>query len=168
MTQKLKSLLGSLALIVVLAIALNYFNRNDAPSRPNASTEEQTRKNGSGYAQTAFDRNSQTREHRNQDYSAYKNKGFVTRERYVDHFRKHGAEFGNISMEEYLHQAQALRDKPAGGDILEDVRTDGVVTRYERSTRTFLAFNADRTIRTYFRPNDGEAYFHRQTWRERR
>ena len=168
MTRKLKSLLGLLTLIAVVAIALNYSNRNGATPPPNAPTEEQIRDNSSGYGKTTFDRKSQTRDDRNQDYSAEKNKGFATREKYVEHFRKHGAEFGTISMEEYLHQAQALRDKPAGGDILENVRTDGVVARYERSTRTFLAFNADKTIRTYFRPNDGEAYFHRQTRREQR
>jgi len=91
--------------------------------------------------------------------------GFATRRKFLDHYDKHGAEFGSISREEYLRQAQALRDSPAGGDILETVRADGVITRFDRKTGAFLAFNSDLTIRTYFKPNDGERYFRRQSKR---
>lgn len=91
--------------------------------------------------------------------------GFATRGKFLDHFEKHGAEFGSISREEYLRQAQILRDSPAGGDILEAVRDDGVITRFDRKTGAFLAFNSDLTIRTYFKPNDGERYFRRQSKR---
>ena len=91
--------------------------------------------------------------------------GFATRRKFLDHFEKHGAEFGSISQEEYLRQAQILRDSPAGGDILEAARTDGVITRFDRRTGAFLAFNPDLTIRTYFKPNDGEKYFRRQSKR---
>lgn len=79
-----------------------------------------------------------------------------------EHYQKHGAEFGRISEAEYLRLAQELRDRPAGGDILEAVRTDGVITRFDRSNGAFLAFDRDRTIRTFFLPNDGERYFRRQ------
>lgn len=89
--------------------------------------------------------------------------GFASRARLVEHYRKHGREFGNISMEEYLVIAQTLRDQSAGGSIVEAVRADGVVTRFDRETGTFVAFNReDGTIRTCFKPSDGEAYFHRQ------
>jgi len=91
--------------------------------------------------------------------------GFATRRKFLDHYEKHGAEFGSISREEYLRQAQVLRDSPAGGDILEVVRADGVITRFDRKTGAFLAFNTDLTIRTYFKPNDGERYFRRQSKR---
>jgi pyocin large subunit-like protein len=91
--------------------------------------------------------------------------GFATRRKFLDHFEKHGAEFGSISREEYLRQAQILRDSPAGGEILEAVRADGVITRFDRQTGAFLAFNPDLTIRTYFKPNDGERYFRRQSKR---
>lgn len=89
--------------------------------------------------------------------------GFESHEKYIQHFRKHGREFGMITREEYLQQAQELRDRPVGGEILEIVRRDGVTTRFDRKSGAFLAFNPDRTIRTFFRPNDGEAYFHRQS-----
>jgi pyocin large subunit-like protein len=88
--------------------------------------------------------------------------GFTSREKLVEHYHKHGSEFGSISMEEYLRVAQTLRDHAAGATIIEAVRTDGVTTRFDRETGTFIAFNRDRTIRTCFKPNDGEAYFRRQ------
>jgi len=58
--------------------------------------------------------------------------------------------------------AQELRDRPADDSVLEAVRGDGVVTRFDRKNGAFLAFNRDRIIRTFFKPNDGESYFRRQ------
>jgi pyocin large subunit-like protein len=87
---------------------------------------------------------------------------FRSRKQFEEHFAKHGREFGNISPEEYLHRAQALRDAPAGGPILEIVKPDGVITRFDKRSSAFGAYNRDRTIRTFFKPNDGERYFRRQ------
>lgn len=91
--------------------------------------------------------------------------GFATRQKFAEHYRKHGAEFGAVSREEYLRRAQQLRDRAAGDGVLEQVRADGVVTRFDRASGAFLAFNPDLTIRTFFKPNDGEAYFVRQSRR---
>lgn len=91
--------------------------------------------------------------------------GFRSRDRLEEHFRKHGREFGATSQEAYLRMAQTLRDRPVGGPVLEAVRGDGVATRFDRDGGAFLAFNRDLTIRTFFRPNDGEAYFQRQARR---
>lgn len=92
--------------------------------------------------------------------------GFRSRTRLVEHYEKHGREFGSISLDTYLAMAQTLRDAPAGGMVLEIVRpADGVVSRFDKSNGAFLAFNPDRTIRTYFKPNDGESYFRRQAKR---
>jgi len=88
--------------------------------------------------------------------------GFRTRRLLEEHYEKHGSEFGRISQEDYLRQAQTLRDNLVGSDILEAVRRDGVITRFDRATGAFLAFNEDFTIRTFFKPNDGERYFKRQ------
>ena len=41
--------------------------------------------------------------------------GFADSRRLDEHFEKHGAEFGNISKQDYLHQAQLLRDAKVGG-----------------------------------------------------
>jgi hypothetical protein len=93
--------------------------------------------------------------------------GFHDADRLAQHFRKHGAALGVASAGEYLRRAQALRDRPVGGALLESVRADGVVTRFDRATGAFLAFDRDLTIRTFFRPNDGERYFARQLARGR-
>ncbi len=91
--------------------------------------------------------------------------GFRSPQRLDEHFAKHGVEFGAATRESYLRQAQSLRDAPAEGTILEVRRPDGVISRFDRRSGAFLAFDADGTIRTFFRPNDGESYFRRQARR---
>jgi pyocin large subunit-like protein len=90
------------------------------------------------------------------------NIGFRTKRKLDEHYDKHGREFGSITKEEYLRLAQELRDASAGGDILEASRDDGTTSRFDRRSGAFLAFEHDLTIRTFFKPNDGEAYFRRQ------
>lgn len=88
--------------------------------------------------------------------------GFRTKRNLDEHYDKHGGEFGAISKAAYLRLAQSLRDRPLSSDVLESKRADGVTTRFDRQSGAFLAFNDDLTIRTFFKPNDGEAYFRRQ------
>ena len=88
--------------------------------------------------------------------------GFRSRRQFDEHYQKHGREFGRISQGEYLTLAQELRDAPSGGPILEAIKPGGIVTRFDRRHGYFGAYNPDRTIRTFFVPNDGERYFHRQ------
>ncbi|HUA86486.1 MAG TPA: hypothetical protein VMB85_21660 [Bryobacteraceae bacterium] len=91
--------------------------------------------------------------------------GFRTRRQFEEHYAKHGREFGRISAQEYLRMAQDLRDAPRGGPILEAVKPNGVMTKFDRRSGAFGAYNPDRTIRTFFRPVDGERYFRRQVRR---
>jgi len=91
--------------------------------------------------------------------------GFADQRRLDEHFEKHGAEFGRITKQDYLRQAQLLRDARVGGPILEAIRKDGVATRYDQQTGAFIAFNPNGVIRTFFRPNDGERYWRRQAER---
>jgi hypothetical protein len=91
--------------------------------------------------------------------------GFASRQKLIAHYEKHGQEFGPITMDEYLARAKGLRDRPAGGTVLEIVRPDGVVTRFNRATGDFIAFNPNGVIKTFFRPTAGEAYFRRQARR---
>jgi pyocin large subunit-like protein len=91
--------------------------------------------------------------------------GFASRQKLIDHYRKHGREFGTITMEQYLSGAQELRDRPSGGEILEASRPDGSVTRFDRASGDFIAFVRDGVIRTYFKPTDGERYYQRQLGR---
>lgn len=93
--------------------------------------------------------------------------GFADPRRLDEHFQKHGAEFGRITKHDYLRQAQLLRDARVGGPILETVRKDGVITRFDRDTGAFIAFNPNGVIRTFFKPNDGERYYRRQSERGR-
>lgn len=91
--------------------------------------------------------------------------GFANARRLDEHFEKHGAEFGRITKQDYLRQAQLLRDAKVSGPVLETVRRDGVTTRFDRQTGAFIAFNSNGVIRTFFKPNDGERYFRRQAER---
>lgn len=91
--------------------------------------------------------------------------GFADQRRLDDHYEKHGGEFGRITKQDYLRQAQLLRDARPVDPILEAVRRDGVVTRYDRQTGAFIAFNPNGVIRTFFKPNDGERYWRRQAER---
>ena len=89
--------------------------------------------------------------------------GFRSEVQLEEHFHKHGAEFGHITKQQYLSLAQELRDAPPGGPILESRRSDGEFSRFDKRHGYFGAYDADRTIRTFFIPNDGERYFRRQT-----
>ena len=91
--------------------------------------------------------------------------GFRSQRQFDEHFQKHGREFGNISQADYLRLAQELRDAPVGGLILDARKPGGIDTRFDRTHGYFGAYNADRTIRTFFIPNDGERYFRRQATR---
>ncbi len=91
--------------------------------------------------------------------------GFRSRRQFDEHFQKHGREFGRITQSEYLRLAQNLRDTPKGGPILEADKPGGVVTKFDRRSKAFGAYNSDGTIRTFFITNVGERYFVRQTTR---
>lgn len=93
--------------------------------------------------------------------------GFANYEQLRSHYSKHGHEFGAISETEYLNLAKALRDAPVSDTVIQLIRADTVRTRFDRSTGNFIAFGSDRTIITFFRPNDGERYFERQATRPR-
>ena len=91
--------------------------------------------------------------------------GFADSKRLEEHYDKHGAEFGHVTRQDYLRQAQLLRDTAVGGPVLQTVRADHVTTRFDRETGAFIAFNSNGTIRTFFKPNDGERYYRRQASR---
>ena len=91
--------------------------------------------------------------------------GFADTRRLDEHFEKHGAEFGRITKQDYLQQAQLLRDARVADPILETVRRDGVATRFDRQTGAFITFNPNGIIRTFFKPTDGERYYRRQAER---
>jgi pyocin large subunit-like protein len=67
------------------------------------------------------------------------------------HFAKHGAQFGAITINQYLSQARDLLDAPAGKDILEKTRANGDILHYRASTGEFAVMTATGRIRTYFK-----------------
>ena len=87
--------------------------------------------------------------------------GFASRRGLESHWQKHGAEFGSPSLEAYLAMAQDLRDAALSSRVIEAPQSNGSYARFDRSSGAFLAFNRDLTIRTFFRPDDGESYFRR-------
>lgn len=91
--------------------------------------------------------------------------GFRSLTKLHQHFDKHGAEFGTISEDEYLRRAQDLRDATLSKQVIETAQLDGTISRFDRTSGAFLAFDTDLTIRTFFRPNDGENYFWRAAGR---
>jgi pyocin large subunit-like protein len=101
-------------------------------------------------------------------YLVHEKIGFASERQLTVHYRKHGREFGKILRDQYLRMAQDLRDRPLDMNILEAVRRDGVITRFDRRTKAFIAFERNLIIRTFFKPADGERYFNRQLRAARR
>lgn len=87
--------------------------------------------------------------------------GFRSQQKLDDHYTKHGREFGNISKAQYLALAQDLRDAPLSNTVIETTQKDGTLSRFNRLSGAFMAFDRSLIIRTFFKPNDGENYFWR-------
>ena len=68
---------------------------------------------------------------------------------------KHGYQFGKITQEQYLQDAQTLLDAPAGGDVLEKIRPDGDIEHFRVSTGEFAVMTKRGRIRTYFKTDYG-------------
>ena len=84
---------------------------------------------------------------------------FQSEELLQSHFAKHQAEYGTISIPEYLRQASELADAAESEDVAMLRRSDDSVSKYRFSTNDFVVVNADGTIRTFFKPVDKEAYW---------
>ena len=91
--------------------------------------------------------------------------GFTSRESLREHFAKHGRDFPGFDQAEYLRAAQTLRDTEVKAPVFEAARRDGVITRFHATDGTFIAFNPNGRIRTFFKPDDGRRYFERQARR---
>lgn len=84
---------------------------------------------------------------------------FRTSELYESHFVKHGAEFGNITKEQYLQMANSLiLSKTA----LTKNEEDGDKIYYDADKNEFLVLSTDGYIRTFFKPDNGLDYYNKQ------
>ncbi|MEG0072087.1 MAG: hypothetical protein RR692_02720 [Raoultibacter sp.] len=87
---------------------------------------------------------------------------FASQEKFDQHYKKHGREFGEISQDEYLQKANDLIASTSSTVKTKREKDDGDTCYYDTATNEFLVLNKKGVIRTFFRPNDGIDYFNRQ------
>jgi pyocin large subunit-like protein len=76
-----------------------------------------------------------------------------------DLFQRHSSDFGAISIDDYETMADAFLGGPRDPTVLECIRTDGIIVRYNTVTNDFGAIGSDNIIRTFFKPLRGIAYY---------
>ncbi|MBP3854970.1 MAG: hypothetical protein IK990_05055 [Ruminiclostridium sp.] len=86
---------------------------------------------------------------------------FRNQKRYDEHYEKHGAEFGNITKEEYLQLANDLINSDSDR-VLHKYSDDGDYMYFDQDTNYFLVLSEDGYIRTFFIPTAGINYWNRQ------
>jgi len=138
--NRLKQKLGLLGIILVLLVY-----GGTALLAPNDGT--QTPNSNAGYTSDKS---------MNEVYS------FRTEDLLASHYQKHGTEFGDITTEEYLQGANELINSSSPDILTKYEAEDGDKIYYAQTTNEFLVLSADGYIRTYFKPDDGIAYYNRQ------
>lgn len=98
-----------------------------------------------------------TAESRNTTSSSY---SFRSEKLLSEHYSKHGIEMGFASAQEYEAGAVAVIENAAALHKVEE--EDGDEVYYLKSTNEFVVVSTDGYIRTYFKPDDGIAYYNRQ------
>ncbi len=93
------------------------------------------------------------------NYSSYEYT-FANDDLLISHFNKHGDEFGYNNPEEYLKGANDVINNP--NSLHRNEAEDGDDCYYLQSTNEFVVVSPEGEIRTYFKPDDGIAYFNRQ------
>ncbi len=86
---------------------------------------------------------------------------FRNKTRYDEHYKKHGAEFGSITKEEYLQLANDLINSTSDR-VLHKYSEDGDYMYFDQDTGYFLVLSEDGYIRTFFVPKAGIDYWNRQ------
>ena len=86
-------------------------------------------------------------------------RGFESEKALQKHLKKHLGEFDGISKKEYVARAKKLRAASLSDKIEKVERSDGSISKYNKDTNEFLVINKNGTIRTYFKPADGEKYW---------
>lgn len=84
---------------------------------------------------------------------------FRTNEFFTSHYEKHDEEFGEITKEEYLLNANELINSKSA---LTKTEEDGDLIYYDSENNEFLVLSTDGYIRTFFKPDAGMDYFNRQ------
>jgi len=92
---------------------------------------------------------------------------FATKQKLLDHFQKHGAEFGARSADEYLKKARAFIARSADNpQVLTHITKEGKLYLYDPSTNEFAALSSDgKHLLTYFKPKKRMEYWRKQLCR---
>jgi filamentous hemagglutinin len=78
---------------------------------------------------------------------------FANQDKLDDHFARHGGDFGASSPHEYQAQADAFLTSSKPVNVLEKVRANGDIVRYNPITDEFGVVSSKGDIRTYYKPD---------------
>jgi len=78
---------------------------------------------------------------------------FADSAKLLDHYNRHGADFGATSAAQYEGMADAFLNGPRGTGVLQKVRANGDIVRYDPASEAFGVVKPDGTIRTYCKPD---------------
>lgn len=87
---------------------------------------------------------------------------FRSEKLFDSHYEKHGAEFGDITQDEYLDLANELINAEGENILHKTEKDDGDFLYYDTETNEFLVLSMDGYIRTFFKPSAGLDYWERQ------
>lgn len=87
---------------------------------------------------------------------------FRSEKLFNSHYEKHGAEFGDITQDEYLELANELINAKGDNILHKTEKEDGDFLYYNTETNEFLVLSTDGYIRTFFKPTAGLDYWERQ------
>ena len=87
---------------------------------------------------------------------------FRSEKLFDSHYEKHGAEFGDITQDEYLDLANELINAEGKNILHKTEKEDGDFLYYDTETNEFLVLSTDGYIRTFFKPSAGLDYWERQ------
>jgi hypothetical protein len=78
---------------------------------------------------------------------------FADSTKLLDHYSRLGADFGATSAAQYEGMADAFLNGPRGTGVLQRVRANGDVARYDPASEAFGIVKPDGTIRTFYKPD---------------
>ena len=87
---------------------------------------------------------------------------FRSEKLFDSHYEKHGAEFGDITQDEYLDLANELINAEGKNILHKTEKEDGDFLYYDTETNEFLVLSTNGYIRTFFKPSAGLDYWERQ------
>lgn len=78
---------------------------------------------------------------------------FADRGKLLDHYARHGGDFGAKDADEYEKLAGSFLSGPPERAVIEKTRKNGDKVRYNQLSQEFAIVRSDGTIRTYFKPD---------------